>query len=78
MSIWLFINLIMNILHTSLDLVLMEESTQLLCLFSANPVWLCAGNTRWNLKGHTAPPDAIRFDNRGHKFLTFDSEGRDR
>ena len=37
-----------------------------------------AGNTRWNLKGHTAPPDAIRFDNRGHKFLTFDSEGRDR
>ncbi|KAF0313272.1 NACHT and WD repeat domain-containing protein 2 [Amphibalanus amphitrite] len=39
---------------------------------------LISGNTRWNLKGHTAPPDAIRFDNRGHKFLTFDSEGRDR
>lgn len=36
------------------------------------------GNPRWTLKGHTAPPNTIRLDNRGLQCLTFDSLGRDR
>ncbi|XP_076043047.1 NACHT domain- and WD repeat-containing protein 1 isoform X2 [Oratosquilla oratoria] len=39
---------------------------------------LITGNPRWTLKGHTAPPDTVRLDNRGLQCLTFDSLGRDR
>ncbi|CAL4059801.1 unnamed protein product, partial [Meganyctiphanes norvegica] len=39
---------------------------------------LITGNPRWTLKGHTAPPDTIRLDNRGLQCLTYDSLGRDR
>ncbi|XP_069974243.1 uncharacterized protein [Penaeus vannamei] len=39
---------------------------------------LITGNPRWTLKGHTAPPNTIRLDNRGLQCLTFDSLGRDR
>ncbi|KAG0719244.1 NACHT and WD repeat domain-containing protein 2 [Chionoecetes opilio] len=39
---------------------------------------LITGNPRWTLKGHTAPANTIRLDNRGLQCLTYDSHGRDR